>query len=172
MKLLAQYADPFWEDEAIESIRFTVRVLLQNQAGHFGLLKIVGEDGLGTRQHFETCGGGVEGDESFIEAAQRELMEEMGIVAKEFSEVGVIIDRLNPLKRLTLSVYVHAIVASENHGIQRTESEEILIDSIVWMSAADVIQALSKAYSPIDAYVHRRDLRAFVALFENQNQGG
>ncbi len=171
MKLLAHYADPFWPEAAIESIRFTVRVLLQNQGGQFGLLKIVGEDSLGLRNHYETCGGGVEENETFYEAAQRELMEEMGIVAKEFSEVGVIIDRLNPLKRLTISVYVHAYVDSQSSHLSRTESEELLIESIVWLSAAEVIQALSKAQNPVDAYVHRRDLRAFIAFFQNQNQG-
>ena len=169
MKLLAQYADPFWQDQAIESIRFTVRVLLENEKGQFALLKIMGEDALGKRAHYETCGGGVEVDETFIEAAQRELMEEMGVTAKDFSEVGVIIDRLNPLKRLTLSMYVHAYLDSQDHDIHRTESENELIESIEWLFPAEVIQALSKANSPIDAYVHRRDLRAFIAFFEDQH---
>jgi 8-oxo-dGTP diphosphatase len=169
MNVLAIYSDPFWDDVPIETIRYTVRIILENHEGQFGFLKIVGEDALGQRNHFETCGGGVEENETFFEAARREAEEEMGVVIKDLSEIGLIIDRLNPLQRLTCSIYVHAKVDCFIQQLNRTESEMILIESIVWLEASDVIMALSKAQNPIDAYVHRRDLRAFIAFLENQN---
>ena len=171
MKLLAYYEDPFWEDVEIQSIRYTTRVLLENDQGQLGFLKIQGEDALGQRNHYETCGGGVETNETFVETALREVKEEMGIQAKQLRVVGVIIDRLNPLARLTISVYLHALVDEVGLGIERTESEALLIAGIEWFSPSEAIRALSKAQSPIDAYVHRRDLRALLAWLElNQAQ--
>lgn len=163
MKLLAYYEDPFWENTDIESIRYTTRVILENAHGQLGFLKIEGEDALGRRNHYETCGGGVEGEESFFATAEREIQEEMGLKARDFSVIGVIIDRLNPLARLTLSVYVHASVAQDGLALQRTAAEAELIRDVVWLTPADAVRALSTAQSPIDAYVHRRDLRALLA---------
>jgi 8-oxo-dGTP diphosphatase len=168
MKLLAYYEDPFWENTDIESMRFTTRVILENANGQLGFLKIEGEDALGQRNHYETCGGGVEGDESFFETAAREVQEELGCKAQDFSLIGVIIDRLNPLARLTMSVYVHAFVAHEGLELQRTEAEAELIRDVVWLIPAEAVRALSTAHSPIDAYVHRRDLRALLAWLETR----
>lgn len=168
MKLLAYYEDPFWENTALESMRFTTRVLIENAQGQLGFLKIEGEDALGQRNHYETCGGGVEADERFFETAEREVQEEMGLRAHNFSVIGVIIDRLNPLARLTLSVYVHASVAQEGLELQRTEAEAHLIQDVVWLTPAEAVRALSTAHSPIDAYVHRRDLRALLAWLETR----
>lgn len=168
MKLIAAYEDPSWENLPIEVLRFTSRVFLKNKEGLYAFLKIVGEDALGQRDHLETCGGGVEADESFLEAAQREVMEELGLLAENYREIGAIIDRLNPLQRMTCSVFFSADALDGQNGLNRTEEEKILIENVLWLTPEEALKQLSVAYSPIDAFVHRRDLTAFLTLLETE----
>ena len=167
MKILAVYDDPFWEGEHVSTIRFTSRVFLLNK-DKYAFLKIVGEDGLGVRNHLETLGGGVEDNETFLDAAKREVMEEAGAVAENYQCIGAIIDRLSPIERLTYSCFYLADLKSFDHELNRTEEEKILIEDIVWLSAKEAYEILNKAESAVDAYVHRRDLTAFLELLKDQ----
>ena len=167
MKLIAHYEDSFWENEPIDHLRFTSRVFVRNHNGQYAFLHIIGEDFLGVRNHLETCGGGVEEGETFLEAAIREVEEEIGVKAKNYREIGAIIDRLNPIHRMTCSVFFHAELDEVYENTNRTEDEKILIDSVLWLNPDEVIRKLSQANSFVDAYVQRRDLRAFIYLLEN-----
>ncbi len=167
MKIIAVYDDPFWQGEKLSSIRFTSRVFLRNK-DKYAFLKIVGEDALGKRNHLETLGGGVEENESFLEAAHREVMEEAGAIAENYRCIGAIIDRLSPIERLTYSCFYVAELKSFDHGFSRTEEEKILIEDIVWLSAKEAFEILNKAASAVDAYVHRRDLTAFLELLKDE----
>ena len=167
MKLIAHYEDSFWDKQPIDHLRFTSRVFLRNDKGQYAFLHILGEDFLGNRNHYESCGGGVEENETFLDAAIREVQEEIGVKAKNYRVVGAIIDRLNPIHRMTCSVFFHADVDEIYDKTNRTEEEKILIDSVLWLYPDEVIRRLSQANSYVDAYVHRRDLRAFIYLLEN-----
>lgn len=167
MKLIAHFEDVFWENEPVDHLRFTSRVFLKNELGQYAFLHILGEDFLGERNHLETCGGGVEEDESFLDAAIREVKEELGVKAKNYKVIGSIIDRLNPIHRMTCSVFFSADLDEVYEDTNRTEDEKILIDSVLWLYPDEVIRRLSQANSYVDAYVHRRDLRAFIYLLEN-----
>jgi 8-oxo-dGTP pyrophosphatase MutT (NUDIX family) len=168
MKLIAQHEDIFWPEETIETLRFTSRVFIRNEEGKYAFLKIVGEDFFGVRNHLETCGGGVEEDETFLEAAIREVKEEIGYTAKNYNLMGCILDRLNPIQRMTCSVFFVADVDEQLNETNRTEEEKILIDQVVWLSPDEAIRQFRHAESKVDAWVHRRDLRAFIYLLENQ----
>lgn len=168
MRILGLFDDPYWASDTIENIRFTSRVFLRHQH-QFAFLKIVGEDLFGKRNHFETLGGGVEDNESFEECAIREVAEEMGAIATHYQCIGAVIDRLNPLKRLTYSVFFVAEFVSDLNKTHRTPEEKILIESIQWLSVQEVLEQLKIGQNPIDAFVHRRDLTAFLALLEDMN---
>lgn len=168
MKCLAVYEDVTWENQPIDLVRFTSRVFIHNSKGEYAFLKIVGEDFLGDRCHLETCGGGVEDNESFLDAAKREVMEELGIQAKNYQEIGAIFDRLNPLRRMTCSVFFEAEAIEGQNETNRTDEEKILIEQILWLTPEKALEQLKVAYSPIDAFVHRRDLTAFLALLESK----
>lgn len=167
MKLIAHYEDSFWENQPLDHIRFAARVFVRNDLGQYAFLHIIGEDLLGKRNHLESCGGGVEDNETFLDAAIREVKEEIGVKAKNYREIGAIIDRLNPIHRLTCSVFFYADVDEINRNTERTEEEKILIDDVVWLYPEELIRRLAQANSLVDAYVHRRDLRAFIYFLEN-----
>lgn len=168
MKIIAVYDDIFYEGNTLSSIRFTSRVFLRNHLNQYAFLKISGEDGFGVRNHLETLGGGVEENESFLEAAQREVLEEAGAIAHNYQCIGAIIDRLNPIERLSFSCFYVADLVTINHELNRTEEEKILIESIVWLSADDAIARLNQADHAIDAFVHRRDLTAFLEFLKDE----
>lgn len=167
MKLLALYDDPYWESDTLSHIRFTSRVFVRNAEGNYGFLKIVGEDGFGKRNHLETCGGGIEDGESFLEGAKREVLEEIGGQASNYRCIGAIIDRLNPIQRLTYNVFFVADLVSLDSDLNRTDEEKILIEDVVWLSPDEALKQLKQAENPIDAFVHRRDLTAFLELLKN-----
>lgn len=171
MKLLAVYDDPTWESDTISHIRFTSRVFIRDHENRFAFLKIVGEDGFGKRNHLETCGGGVEDNETFLEAAQREVKEEIGGIATNYVCIGAIIDRLNPIQRLTYSAFFVADLVSMEPDTSRTDEEKILIEDVLWLSIDEALSDLKKADNPIDAFVHRRDLTAFLELLKHDNPG-
>ncbi|TXT18773.1 MAG: MutT/NUDIX family protein [Erysipelotrichaceae bacterium] len=153
-------------------IRFTARVFVFDQEGRIGYLRIIGEDGFGKRNHLETPGGGVELNETFVEAAIREIDEELGATATNFKEIGVVIDRYNVINRMTFSVYYQAQLESLHKNTQRTEEEMVLIDSVVWLSIPEIEIELSEEESDVDHIIHRRERCAFSALLEDLKNRG
>ncbi len=164
MKILGYFQDERFEAFPIEEIRFTARVYVFDDHNRIGFLKIQGEDGFGVRNHLESPGGGVEANESFKEAAIREIQEELGATATHFKPLGVVVDRYNIIHRMTFSVYFSAQLKSLSQITQRTEEEKILIADVVWLNPQDVLVQLIKADSDVDAIIHRREYCAFSAL--------
>ena len=75
---------------------------------------------------------------------------------------------MNPIQRMTCSVFFVAEADEQLDETNRTEEEKILIDQVVWLSPDEAIRQFRHAESKVDAWVHRRDLRAFIYLLENQ----
>jgi len=172
MKILGYFHDDRFKSSTIDMIRFTARVFVFDQEGRVGFLRIKGEDGFGKRNHLETPGGGVELNESFVEAAHREILEELGATATHFEEIGVVIDRYNVINRMTFSVYFKAQLESLHQNTQRTEEEKILIDSVVWLNCSEIERELGKEESDVDHIIHRRERCAFSALLEDLKNRG
>ena len=162
MKLLAIFDDPFYTDKGITSVRFTARVFLRDEDGKYAFLRVVGEDGFGLRNHIESAGGGVEEGETFRQAAEREVLEELGAYAIDFHPIGMIIDEYHLLQRMTCSVYFSARVSNKNGSTNRTEEEKLLIEKIEWLRPEEVLRILSSADSFVGNLIHRRELSAFV----------
>lgn len=172
MKILGYFHDDRYPSSAIEMIRFTSRVYVRDEEGRVAFLQIVGEDGFGPRDHLESPGGGVESEETFVEAAIREIDEELGASATDFELIGVVIDRYNLINRMTFSVYFSAILKTHHQNHHRTDEEKILIDSIVWLTPKEALTRLQKADHPVDALIHRRELAAFSAFLEDLKDRG
>jgi 8-oxo-dGTP diphosphatase len=172
MKILGYFHDDRFKSSTIDMIRFTARVFVFDQEARIGFLRIIGEDGFGRRNHLETPGGGVELKETFVEAAIREIEEELGASATDFKEIGVVIDRYNVIHRMTFSVYYRATLETLHQKTQRTEEEMILIDSVVWLSIPEIEAELNKEESDVDHIIHRRERCAFSALLEDLKNRG
>lgn len=164
MKLLGVFEDRYWAKTQTKEIRYTARVFLHSKDDRFAFLSIKGEDGFGFRDHIETCGGGVEEGETFLEAAKREINEETGLDAYHFRLIGVVIDEYNLIERMTCSVYYAAETTKESGPTDRTAEEKILISEIVWLTAEETLSRLSAVTSPIGMLIHQRDLSAFTEL--------
>lgn len=171
MNILGYFDDPLYEPQPIEEIRFTSRIFLRNEHGEIAFLAIEGEDFFGKRHHLETPGGGVEANETFFEAAARELMEELGASARELSVLGCVIDRYHLIHRMTISVYFEAVLDQLHALTQRTEEETILIANVVWLSEADALKRLHHHENAVDELIHRRELCALEALLKRHEEG-
>lgn len=167
MKILGYFHDERFAGAPIEMIRFTARIYVFDAQNRVAFLHIKGEDGFGHRNHLESPGGGVEMNESFEEAAIREIDEELGATAINFKELGVVIDRYNIINRMTFSVYFSAQLKTLHNNHHRTEEETLLIASIQWLTIPEALDRLNKADSKVDAIVHRRELAAFSALVDS-----
>jgi len=111
-------------------------------------------------------------NETFEEAAIREIDEELGAEAVDFKEIGVVIDRYNIIDRMTFSVYFRAKLKTLHHQTHRTEEEQILISSIQWLTVEETLARLKSADSAVDAIIHRRELAAFSGLLEDLKDRG
>jgi 8-oxo-dGTP pyrophosphatase MutT (NUDIX family) len=171
MNILGYFDDSLYEPQPIEEIRFTSRIFLRNEHGKIAFLAIEGEDFFGKRHHLETPGGGVEANETFFEAAQRELMEELGASARELSMLGCVIDRYHLIRRMTISVYVEAVLDQLHALTQRTEEETILIADVVWLSETEALKRLRHHENAVDELIHRRELCALEALLKRHEEG-
>ena len=131
----------------------------------------MGEDFFGIRDHLETCGGGIEENESVLEAMEREIQEEMGYTIRSFEPVGCILDAYNLIGRITLSTFLHVLLdTSEKKEMHRTEEEQILISEIVWLKPEDALYRLEHVYtSKVDLIVQRRDAAALRYYLESKN---
>ncbi|MBQ6334365.1 MAG: NUDIX hydrolase [Erysipelotrichaceae bacterium] len=160
--IIARIKDDLYPYNGYDHIRQTVRALAENEEGKFAFLHIVGEDYFGVRDHLETCGGGVEENESLVDAIQREIREEMGYEIKSFEMIGSILDAYNLIGRITLSAFVHVLIdTSSVHEMERTMEEQILIKEILWLDPEEALYRLENVNkNKVDLIVQRRDAAA------------
>ena len=83
MKCINKLKDDQYELNKITHTRIISRAILINDENQICLLKIFGDDDFGHRDYLETPGGGVKENESLIDAAIREVKEEVGVEFKE-----------------------------------------------------------------------------------------
>jgi 8-oxo-dGTP pyrophosphatase MutT (NUDIX family) len=171
MNILGYFEDHVYPQHPIETIRFTSRIFLRNAQGQLAFLAIEGEDFFGKRHHLETPGGGVEPDETFVEAAHRELMEEIGATAKDLDVLGCVIDRYHLIHRMTISVYFEATLNEWCSFTQRTDEETILIAEVVWLTESEALDRLRHHENAVDELIHRRELCALEALLKRHEEG-
>jgi 8-oxo-dGTP diphosphatase len=171
MNLLGYFDDHRYPPHPIEEIRFTSRIFLRNAQNQIAFLAIEGDDFFGKRHHLETPGGGVEADETFLEAAHRELMEELGATARDVGLLGCVIDRYHLIHRMTISVYFEATLEQLYPTTQRTEEETVLIADVVWLTETEALERLSHHESAVDELIHRRELCALKALLKRHEEG-
>jgi ADP-ribose pyrophosphatase YjhB (NUDIX family) len=101
----------------MKKTRIAARGLVERN-GKFLLLKSLTED------TFITPGGGVEGDETLVDALTRELVEEAGLIAKPIQEYSVIENVVeHPIYNIIIHHYFHCEYIDEGFETNFTEQE-------------------------------------------------
>ena len=166
MKQLAQFEDDIWEKQQPLKLRNTVRAIAFRDDRKFAFLRIKGEDEFGKRNHLETIGGGIEANESMVEAMKREVMEEIGYTCEVLDEIGVVVDTYHLIHRKTISHFFVVQLLEDQKATSRTALETSLIAGIEWLSFQEAYERLSAEADGINKLIHRRDLAALEAFFQ------
>ncbi len=166
--LLGLFKDEVFPFSRISHIRNTVRVFLEDDQGRYALLRIIGEDIFGKRNHLETPGGGIEADEDLHEALRREVREELGYEIKNITEIGTILDMYNVINRMTQSTFFYASLASnKKEETHLTDLEKTLLKGVEWYTLDEMLELLNPNHkSGVELLVNQRDCCACVKLKE------
>ena len=171
--LIGLFKDEVFPFSKISHLRNTVRVFLENDERKYALLRIIGEDIFGKRNHLETPGGGIEADEDVYEALKREVREELGYEIENITEIGTIIDMYNIIGRITQSTFFYASLSSDKkEAIHLTELEKTLLKGVEWYSLDEMAELLNPINKTgVELLINQRDYCACLKLKEMKEQG-
>ena len=166
MECLGKIIDDIYPKSVINRIRNTVRAIVVNEYKQVALLHIVCVDDFGERNHYETPGGGVEKDETLINALHREIKEELGYTIKNIKEIGYVDIEYNILSRIDRGHFFYCEV-DEFIGQNLMENEVLIIKEIKWININEIDELYlnTKVYN-VGYMVHKRDLLAFNKIKE------
>lgn len=148
--------DPNEPIKSIEKIRVSVRAILLNEKAELGYLYYQGQDLFGIRNHFESVGGGINPQESLIDALKREVKEETGFTIQDIDYLESIIDEYGKLNQVNVHHYfVCRIKKVGEKNLQGYEKE--LIQSLVFKSYKAWEKQFQRATVGVNTLVHQRE---------------
>ncbi len=161
MKILFTMDEKNYTADMPKCMRYAVRAIICRN-GKYAMQK--------SRQgDFKMPGGGIECDETHIEALQREVGEELGLCVDPDSvkELGEVIekrvDRFDHEKAFEChTFYYFCDVTEENREVKMTESELRLGYHPSWEELGKILQANE---SRLDDYWQKRDFRVLQELY-------
>ena len=158
MRLLLKLQDNEYPFTYIDHTRIVARAILINDKNEVALNKLHGEDAFGSRNYYETPGGGVNKDESVIEAVHREILEETGYKASIIEEIGIVDDYYNLIHRHNINHYF--LMKAESYvGQHQEEYEKSMIEKLVWLPIDEAIKTMQNMdVSPVSRLVINREL--------------
>ena len=167
--IIKRFYDDLYDFQETTHIRNTARALARDEAGRFVFLRIQGEDMFGERDHLETCGGGMEENETPEETLRREVMEELGYRIKKAVPLGTIIDEYHLIQRETHSHFFYCeLDTSVHYAPQWTDLEKTLLKDAVHLSVEEALHELEfHQVGKVGTIVQRRDLFALRYLIEH-----
>ena len=149
--------DDIYEFQGITKKRQTIRVILVNDKKEIHLLYIEGRDNFGNRKHYETPGGGVEENETLIEAIKREMKEEIGYTVKNIKSIGKIDIQYNLLKRIDEGNFFYAEL-DEYVENALNEDEKLLFKDIKKINIKDIDREYQTfKVENVGKMIHKRD---------------
>ncbi len=140
-------------DLRIDFERRAVRVVLTDTGGRVLLFHAITPE-VGPAGWWELPGGGVDGDETYLQAAIREMREETGLALgpEAFGPPNWRRDSTwhsRGLRRLQHEVVVHATVAGHSPAISaagRTENEHEVYVAERWWPVTDIVRSTQRFY--------------------------
>jgi len=113
-------------------------------------------------------GGGIEKDESIIEALNREIMEEVGAKIDIISEIGTIIEYRDKFNQLQIS-YCYLAKVNEILGSPSFTKDELSAGfQLKWMDFEDAIVTIEndKPNDYMGRFIQKRDLAFLIKAKE------
>lgn len=143
MKVIGHFQDDQYPFTGITCVRQIVRAVVFDENKNVALTKIYNTDKFGLRDYYELPGGGVQKDETHLEALRREMEEEIGCLIDHIQEIGEVIDFYNLIKRENHSCFYLARVVGRVPT--RLEPDEIArIEKTIWVPIKEAIRLYEK----------------------------
>lgn len=139
MKKLRVFKDNEYPFTYIDHTRYVVRGIILDQNNKIALNKLHGFDIFGSRNYYETPGGGKKDKETIEEALHRELKEETGYLVDIISELGLVEDDYNLIHRHNKNYYFLCKIKSFV-GKSLEEYESTMIEKLVWLDIDTAIE--------------------------------
>ena len=139
MKQILHLKDDQYEYTYIDNVRYVCRGVLLNDKNEIALNKLHGFDNFGSRNYYETPGGGKKDNETLKEALLREMREETGYEVKIIKELGLVNDYYNLIHRNNRN-YFYLCKAVEYVGKELENYEKSLIEEVVWVNVDEAIR--------------------------------
>lgn len=165
--ILFDAQDTHYPNTGYSNLRTSVRALVfkDNQCA---FLHIKTHDVFGPRDHFEIPGGGIEKGEDHHDALQREIKEEIGCNVSIKDYLGLYIERLNVLERISFHhYYVCEFLSQESSDL--TDYEKDVFAGIQWRSVDVWLEILNQPVSGVNHLIHQREI-IILQEYLNQNQ--
>lgn len=158
MKLISHLPDNQYPFEGLTHVREVARGVILNDKDEVAILKLHSDDNFGTRDCYELPGGGVKEGESFIEAFQREAIEETGFKVRIIEEIGDVIDYYNLIHRENHNHYFLGRT-TEFLGLKLEEYETHMIQELLFVPIDKAIELFStQMFGGVGKLVQQREL--------------
>ncbi len=154
--IIADAQDEIYPHQGYSRLRSSVRGLVFD-GDKCAFMHILTHDEFGARDHFEIPGGGIEKGEDHSEALKRELLEEVGAHVSVGKYLGLYIERLNTIKRISFHHYYICHLKSLGQN-QLTDYEKEVIEGIEWHTPLEWLEILSKPLEGVNHLIHQREL--------------
>lgn len=158
MKTILKLTDNEFAFTYIDHTRKVARAILVNEKGEIALNKLHGEDKFGSRNYYETPGGGFKKYETSKQALYREIREETGYDIEILAPIGIVDDYYNLIHRHNKNYY-YLCKTKLFLGKRLEEYEQSMIEKLVWVDIDTAIKLYEKMdVSPVARLVINREL--------------
>ncbi len=158
MKTILHFKDNEFPYTYIDHTRKVARAILINEKGEIALNKLHGEDMFGSRNYYETPGGGFHKNETSKQAVLRELKEETGYQCEIICPIGIVDDYYNLIHRHNKNFY-YLCKTVVYVGKNLDNYEKTMIEKLIWVPIDKAIALMENMdVSPVARLVMQREI--------------
>lgn len=147
-------------------IRKAARAIMFNEKDEIAILHV------SKNNHHKLPGGGIEKDETILNALNREILEETGYKAKISGDIGIIIEYRNKFEQIQISYCYLAKITKRiaDPSFTKKELREGFI--LKWMKIDEALKSMKKdkPFTYEGKFIQKRDI-AFLTSFKNSSAG-
>lgn len=156
--LYLKLEDNEYPKQELTHIRKIARAVVLSKEGKIAIIHLKRNDIFGDYDYYELPGGGVNENESFEDAAIREIEEEVGVIAKIIVPLGEVVDAYNLINRQNDNHYF-LLQEVETCSRHLETYEQKMFQEVLWVSLEVAIQMfLSMPSSGVSMLVKNREL--------------